>query len=370
MRFDCFAETGIQRVLASVTSDTWNAHFFNVSHALESDGLRVWFNDEANRASIKLKFTEGGQLAGDFAQIGQGAAAGVFSKTSSAPTNGEYHVKPQENFVRLLRESSAFGRTEASQIQFEYDYSHPKLAELKEKYGLADIAGSGDAQSRAINLLDWLCKGTTHKGNYDNRGDKNALALLEYTYGKGQGNGVNCAALSVILSEMCLSVGIQARALWLYPASPNDGDNHVVVMAWMPEKGKWIMLDPSFNAYFSDPEGNVLSPEEARSMIAQGTEMKLNKGSKIDYIQYLNYMAKDMFYFNCSQKTGFGTFSGQFELIHLCPSDFDLVEWKVKNLRYRNALDNPISAEEQARREENIRRQQYRFATPESFWGK
>ncbi|MDR2698008.1 MAG: transglutaminase-like domain-containing protein, partial [Holophagales bacterium] len=369
VRFDCFAQSGIQRVLASIASDEWNAHFFPVNHALESDGLQLWWNDEANRQKIKLQFNQSGQLTGElFNRQGQQKAEGVFSRTSATPTDGGFHVKPQDNFIRHLRSYNGFGRSDAGPVVFEYDYSHSKLTELKEKYNLTSVAGVGDTQSKAIKLLNWLCKGTHHK-NY-NFGEMNSLALLEYAYGKGADKGLNCYNLSVILSEMCLSAGIQARALWLYPMNPNDGDNHVVVMAWIPERDKWIMLDPSFNAYFSDSGGNALSPDEIRDMIAQGSKINLNQDSKIDYSQYLNYMAKDMFYFNSSRKTGFGTFSGPIELIYFCPDGFDLADWRVKNARFRNTFDNPLSAEELAKREENMRQAKYIYATPESFWGK
>jgi hypothetical protein len=66
--------------------------------------------------------------------------------------------------------------------------------------------------------------------------------------------------------------------------NPNDIDNHVVVMAWIPEDGKWILLDPSFNAYLADSEGHVLSPAEIREKIAAGETMKLNRDANMEYI--------------------------------------------------------------------------------------
>jgi len=362
MRFDCFAAGGFEKVLVSMTGNGLNDRFFEVNHTLESDGLLLIWNDDANRTTVKLRFNDAGQLVGEYSHRRLGNAQCVLSKTAAEPTD---RAGQQKSFAQILKENGDF----AKQVKFEYDFSHPKLAELRNKYGFASIAGKGDTQSKAINLLNWLCKGTQHKGNYDNHVEMNALALLEYTYNKSQENGVNCYSLSVILSEMCLSVGIQARALWLYPANPNDGDNHVVVMAWAPERNKWIMLDPSFNAYFSDEAGNVLSPMEARETIAQGSKLKLNQDSKISYVEYVNYMAKDMFYFNSATKTSFGTFSGQFEIAYLCPGSFDIRDWKMKNMRFR-ALGSSPSEEELIRREEQIRQQKYVFATPESFFGK
>jgi hypothetical protein len=365
MRFDCFAAGGFEKVLVSMTGNGLNDRFFEVNHTLESDGLLLLWNNEADRVTVKLRFNEAGQLAGEYSHRRLGKAQCVLSRTAAEPTDGRKPAGSQKGFAQILKDNGDF----AKPVKFEYDFSHPKLAELRNKYGFANIAGKGDTQSKAINLLNWLCKGTHHKG-YDSHIELNALALLEYTYNKGPENGVNCANLSVILSEMCLSVGIQARALWLYPANPNDYDNHVVVMVWAPERSKWIMLDPSFNVYFSDEAGNVLSPMEAREGIAQGSKLKLNQDSKISYVEYVNYMAKDMFYFNSATKTSFGTFSGQYERAYLCPGSFDLKDWRIKNMRFRNTLGSPLSDEELAKREERIMQQKYLFATMESFFGK
>jgi hypothetical protein len=377
MRFDCFATGNTQKALVSVTSETWNSHFILANYQLEGNSLTFWYNDGAQRAEIKFQFGNGGQLTGTFTQYGL-TASGVFKKTSSTPTDGEYHVKPQENLIRLLRESSDFSHADASRIEFEYDYSHPSLAELKTKYGLEAIAGTGDTQSKAIKLLNWLCAGTSHKGDYDNHVEKNGLALLEYTYNNGPEKGLNCYNLSIVLSEMYLSLGIQARALWLMPKNSNDMDNHVVVMVWLPEMGKWIMLDPSFNSYFLDANGNVLGPLETRKAIASAQSISLNQDAKHTYIGYLNYMAKDMCWFYSNKKSAFGAFGGQRDTIYLCPADFDLNEWSAKNMRYRNsmlkAMKNEelsrlaLSDEELATREDDIRKEKYTFATPASFW--
>ena len=94
MRFDCFAENGIQKILLSsfVNEDT-RVRFFDVANALESDGLLVWWNDEDNRATIKLRFNERGQLTGEFNQLQEGKAQGVFSRTSATPSEGKFEYR-------------------------------------------------------------------------------------------------------------------------------------------------------------------------------------------------------------------------------------------------------------------------------------
>jgi len=86
IRFDCFAQNGIQKILASVTSRDFQHLYFPVNYRLESDGLILWWNDEDNRQKIKLQFNQSGQLVGELLiQQGQQKIAGVFSKTSATP---------------------------------------------------------------------------------------------------------------------------------------------------------------------------------------------------------------------------------------------------------------------------------------------
>jgi len=289
-----------------------------------------------------------------------------------------FFVNPVGSFAGKLKENSDFNHANVTPVVFEYDYDHPKLAELKEKYDLETIAGPGDTQDRAIKLLDWLCSGTQHKGDYDNHVEMNALALLEYTFNQGREKGVNCFNLSIILSEMYLSVGIQARALFLMPQNPEDMDNHVVVMVWIPEKDKWIMLDPSFNAYFSDTEGNILSPAEIRKQLAElkrfvnGKTLCLNPDAKIDYNYYVRYMAKDMFYFHSFVKTNFGAFGEEStKVCSLCPKNFDIIDWALKNQLYRaRSMGKTFSDEEIAQIEEKIRERGKKllYVSAENFW--
>ena len=254
-----------------------------------------------------------------------------------------------ENYAALLDAEGGFDREGSVAVTFIYDYDDPSLAQLREKYGLAAVAGEGDTQERAINLLHWLCAHSRHSNSFSIK-EQDALRLLEYVYDTGK--GLNCKFLSVILSEVCLSMKIQARVLWLMPRSSRDTECHAVVIARIPERGKWIFLDPTHDAYFSDAQGGVLSPVEIRGSLARGGEMTLNPGARAnEYLDwYLNYLAKDMFYFESIQDTRFGMLSNKNVSIFLCPAQFDLAACLAKRNHGRN------------------KQKEYIFASPESFW--
>jgi len=369
---DCSTDVLPWKATVSFVADTWNYYYIETNHTIENDALKLWWNDEANRAIITFTFTNDGDLVGVLSQYGDTASATLI-KTSDIAAREPSQIKPQENLTNLLSENADFNRADCVSVDFQYIMENEKLDELRETYDLDAIAGEGDSQTKALNLLNWLGTHTSHNGYFDNHVAKNALALLEYTYDKDAQNGVNCYNLSIILTEACLSVGIQARSLWLYPENPNDMDKHVVTMAYIPESEKWIMLDPSFNSYLSDVDGNVLSPFEIRQKLADKEQMHLNQNAKIDYMDYANYLAKDMFYFSSIQTTKFGVFdesAADNPMIYLGPANFDLNEWNITNLYFINEnVSDSLTSEELAQREETLRKRKYIFATPESFWG-
>jgi hypothetical protein len=139
--------------------------------------------------------------------------------------------------ARLMVKSD-FSREDAVDVAFTYDFDDPRLVELDAAWGLREIAGAGDTQTRALNLLHWLCAHTRH-GNPQSLPEglrMNAQALLGWACDQ-PGNDPNCAHLSVILSTCLLAVGIKAYPLWCFP-KVYKGDNHVVVQAWLPEEGR------------------------------------------------------------------------------------------------------------------------------------
>jgi len=369
---DCAADIRPWKVSISLISDIWNYHYISALYAIEDGILTLRWNDEANRTTLTLSFTDENVLTGTYTQHGNTASA-VFAKVSDTASRESFHIKLQENVMDRLSAVNDFNRADSTPVHFEYIMDDPRLSELREAYDLDTIAGEGDTQTKALNLLNWVGSHTNHDGNPNDHIAKNALALLEYAYKKGPQNGLDCSNLSIILAEACLSVGIQARALWLYPENPNDADKHVVTIAYIPESEKWILLDPSSNCYLSDMDGNILSPFEIRQMLADKEPMHINSNAKTDYMSYVNYLAKNMFFFGSVQTTKFGVFDENREgnpMIAFCPVGFDLTEWGITNLHFVTthgyvSLTNEAIAQQEAAFRERDRV----FATPESFWG-
>lgn len=263
----------------------------------------------------------------------------------------------------ILKMNGTFRETtENANIQLQFDFADENFAVLKSKYELEAIAGTGDDLSKALNLLFWLCEHTDHFGSYDNHVPMNALDLLEYAYDQGEKRGLNCLNLSYILTDCLLSIGLPAITVGIYPLSPYDADNHVVTHVYIAALDKWIMLDPTYNAYFKDADGNILNVVELRSLLADGKDVFLNdeisyngeRPNTVEVQYYQWYMAKNLFYFNTSEISGFGRDNdGRYLLV--CPVGFNLLEQRIYNLEYRiKKVDQTFNDGDEASRKSYI----------------
>lgn len=248
-------------------------------------------------------------------------------------------------------------KAEKKDIQFSYDNNHPKFSLLKSKYLIEDIAGYGDDFSKAKNLLHWVSGHTYHKGDYASGIAQNSLGLLNYAYDKGSSCGINCVALATILSECLLAIGLKARKVFIMPCSPYDGDNHVVAHVYIKDMKKWVMLDPTFNTYVTNEQGECLSLIDLRNHLANQKPIFFNKEAKYnDDIwttesakENTEYLAKNLFYFQTLEMSTFGSDNLGISddpgnrFISLCPQGYNPKQIRLTNIEYRIKKygDNP-----------------------------
>jgi len=244
----------------------------------------------------------------------------------------------QIEFTKLLKDNKEFQSSD--NITIEYRMDAPEYKQLEEKYHLSSIAGKGEKDiKKALNLLAWVNAHIRHTGNYDNSDWQDALTLLDVSYDKDY--GINCLAMSIVLCECLLAVGVKARVMYMMPQSAEDGDNHVVVEAFISELHKWIMLDPTYGSYCVDSDGVILNLFEMRNSIACDREFFLSdtinyNGEKVDDLDDVkNYYAKNLFFFRVKSVQGFGEHREYGNMLEFSPSGFDVHKRMVDNLSYR-----------------------------------
>ncbi len=165
----------------------------------------------------------------------------------------------------ILRNNLEFHN--GTDYEFQYDFSHESYETLKSKYNLENTAKDGTEFERALRLMDEYAPRLTHKSDYNNVISQSAVELLEYSL-NDKNHGINCRAKAQILNEMCLSLGIYSRKVWIMPYSDYDTDCHVVNEVWDSTLNKWVMLDITNNTYWVDEDKTPLSVLEIRGKVA------------------------------------------------------------------------------------------------------
>lgn len=224
-----------------------------------------------------------------------------------------YLQSPDEIYVMeagILRNNLKFH--DGTDYELQYDFSHENYQTLKNKYHVEQTAKSGTQFERALRLMNEYAPRLTHKGDYDNHIPINALDLLEYSL-NNKNHGINCRNKAQILNEMCLSLGIYARKVWIMPYSRYDNDCHVVNEIWDSSLEKWIMLDITNNTYWIDENKTPLSVLEIRQKAAMrefctpveiGDDTKNLQKLKEKNLGNFLYIVKNMVYMEyCTQYT-------------------------------------------------------------------
>lgn len=265
-------------------------------------------------------------------------------------------------------------------VHFVYDNENPQFNQLKSNYPIETIAGDKGDFSKAVNLLNWVSKHTYHKGDFDGKIAYNSMDLLNYAYDKGSNCGINCVALATILSESLLAIGLKARRVFLMPCSPYDGDNHVVTHVYIREMKKWVMLDPTLNAYITNEAGEYLSLLELRYYLANQKPVFFNKEANyngelltVESTEYwIEYFAKNLFYFQMAENStlGDGNATGEGKApknrsITLSPLGYDPKQIRLSNIEYRIKLYGDSPRVQSWR--ERAKQEKYNYCTSSDF---
>ena len=237
-------------------------------------------------------------------------------------------------YTSLLKIHDTF-RPSDEDVKLAFDFTSPELAVLREKYGLAAIAGEGDVFAKAVRLMDWLTTHVRHDGSCNPEGPRCAMTALEYGFDQTE-RGVNCAWLATTLTECLLSLGIPARTVFIMPFAPYDGDNHVVTHVWT--NSQWVMLDPTTNSYVRDVEGNLMDVFTLREKLADQQEIVFNaamryNGQPYDVTEQRDYLAKDLFWFQMAEISRYRAATGR--TLVIAPKHYDPKRRDLLNIDYR-----------------------------------
>lgn len=244
-----------------------------------------------------------------------------------------------------LLQAFPLSHDDKSNANFTYSKHHPMFEQLEREYKIKDIASADSDFEKSVNMLNWVAENNYHKGNSNNDINWNSLELLKQSYKKDSENGINCRGLATILTECLLCLGLNARTVYIMPCSPYDGDNHVVTEVFIADLQKWIMLDPTFNIYFTNQQGEPLSLLEMRTYLANQDELIFSDGlsynGDTDFTdqrkrETTTYFAKNLFYFETKETSEYyANANSASRSIIFCPDNYDVQQMQLSSIKYR-----------------------------------
>lgn len=211
-------------------------------------------------------------------------------------------IQYQQSRLDMLKKADKYDFADNRFVpKFTYQSANnADLMRVRKDLSLDSIAGKGSELSQIFNLLHWVHQLVRHDGSSNNPTLKNAIDLIKVC--QAEKRGVNCRMLATILNECYLAMGIPSRYVTCMPKETEFDDCHVINMVFCRDLGKWIWIDPTFDAYVMDEQGNLLGLLEVRERLIKDLPLVLNADAnwnrealqtKQNYLEY--YMAKNLY---------------------------------------------------------------------------
>lgn len=206
-----------------------------------------------------------------------------------------------KEYVERLRKSGPFEKdTVAIEMTIVQDPARAK--EIRDYFQPEKLYDAGaDTWTKALSIGKFVAASIPHDNQKIQPQHRNAIDLWEYT--KNVAPAFNCRLHSILTFELMLAAGLDARYVTCMPGDSGDSDCHVVNEVWLPELGKWAMIDTDTDGnYASSLDGTPLSIREIREHYISGEKIqyhpKFGKATtKVS--EHYSYMAKNTFWFSC-----------------------------------------------------------------------
>ena len=236
-----------------------------------------------------------------------------------------------DEFIGLLRSAGPYQK-DSTTFEMKILQDSVRAKEIRDYFNLESLYDAeADTWTKALAIGKFVASNVPHDNQEIDPEHRNAIALWEYT--KNVAPAFNCRLHSILAFELFLAAGIDARYVTCLPEDRNDNDCHVVNEVWLPELGKWAMIDTDMGGhYFSDINGTPLSLREIRDHYISGEEMILYPQFKKDGKKkrdHRAYMAKNTYWFYCWETLSYNQEDGDNRgrpigrAIHLVPPGFE-----------------------------------------------
>lgn len=203
-----------------------------------------------------------------------------------------------DEMVKLLREAGPY-KADTAEVKINHIPYAERAEEIREYFCLDTLYDAcASTWEKTLAIGKFVAYNIPHDNQKEYPEYVNAIGLWEYT--KTVAPAFNCRLHSILTYELLTAAGIKARYITCLPYDRNDNDCHVVNEVWLPETGKWVMIDTDMRRYITDKKGNLLSLAEIREHFINDKKIVVyydfeNPSSRISY--YYAYMAKNTYWF-------------------------------------------------------------------------
>ena len=179
----------------------------------------------------------------------------------------------KELYVGLLQKSRYAADT--LRLRPVYCMDDDRLAQVESHFRLDTLfEGTEDTYQKALKIQRFVSDRLPH-GNLPRMPErKNAIDL--WAFADTSSYHLNCRLHSILMRDMLMSAGIKARYITCLPEDVEDQDCHVVNEVFVPELGKWAMIDSDQDQVVTDMEGVPLSLRELRDKLIAGEPYLIN----------------------------------------------------------------------------------------------
>ena len=213
-------------------------------------------------------------------------------------------------FVRRLQAHSTFSRSPAAAPFRAVTYAgedDARLRDLRDRYPLAEISGSGSDAARAMALMRWVHSLAHHTPNPPKPERLDALHLIRLC--TEEKRRLNCWLFATILNDVYLAVGLASRIVHLSPPPGAPRESHVVTAVYLRDVGRWVLMGPDMRAFAVDEQGVPIGFAEVRERLAGGLPLRINDDIHMSYGTWLPrrlrkavyrwYLSKSCFRYDC-----------------------------------------------------------------------
>lgn len=228
------------------------------------------------------------------------------------------------------------------QINYFSIFNDKGLDLISKTINPARITSTTDELTDAFKLMEWTFNHMLYPKVGTYTGAQFSLDIIEFA--KQNKAILNCLCHATVLTELLLAAGYKAKKVFCLSCDVLPSENHVVVDVYINSIKKWVMLDPTISAYFTDENDIPLSVREIRLRLISDSKIKMcyynrfsnmcidnSSGSTFNEEEYISYLYKDFFRFLVCKTQHSGFIKHHDEFIMLVPEGYLIPGMQVYN---------------------------------------